>query len=613
LAWAKEKVKKLPGAIRMAHQLRPVLARVVGDRWASLLINSPDTGDYRSVNQAAVEQRGMVSVIVSSFNAEAFLDLCLVSVAKQDYPHFECIIVDDGSTDGSPVIAKRWANRDPRFRVVAHRAHGGLSASRNTGLLNAVGEYVTFLDSNELMYQSALSKRMCLVVANESPETAGSYCGWDQQLESVSSVPACRSAPDLATVDFTSASGKCPFIASAPVVRRSLLIAAGGFDESAVQAEDGQLWSELLRNGYRFLPAKIIGLCSRPMPGSIRDEKRHAAGSTCVGNARVFDVLFFPHNDYHVWTASSIINSLNSAGLSSACVDLTYAYGEQGASASLREHEIDSITINDYLMIRTPPKAVVCFNDWDTRVVRPVIERCNVEGIPTIGVVEGAQDFDDSDTGRIRRPYRSVRHVFLTGRYDRKFFRSGEQRLYEVGVPRIEELLQEPVRRPASSLVVVNQNFTYGVLTDEAGKWLESVVRACGLADLPYLVSQHPADPTDLDGYNTSGLDMYELIRCGSVFVSRFSSGILESLALGKPVVYHNPHGEQVDKFQDGMGVYRMTESVKELTEELIRLKEWNPSIRDEARDFLDRHCNTANHTPAAATAAQHIRQIIGA
>jgi glycosyltransferase involved in cell wall biosynthesis len=511
LVWAKERVKKLPGATRLAHELRPRLVRLVGERLASLVINSPDNVEYRSVTRTGAEQRGMVSVIVPSFNTETCLDLCLDSVATQGCSHFECIVVDDGSTDGSLGVAKRWVDRDRRFRLVAHKAHGGLSAARNTGLLNAVGEYVTFLNSDDFMSQGALSGRMRV----------------------------------------------------APLVRRSILIAAGGFDESSAQA-------------------------------------------------RAFDVLFLPHKDYHVWTASSIITELEAAGLSCACVDLTYAYGDEGAKASLGRHGVDSITINEYLMIATPPKAIVCFNDWETRVVRPIIEQCNDEGIPTIGMVEGVQDFDDADTGGNRRPYRTVRHVFLAGRYDRKFFRGTEQHLYEIGVPRIEELLREPIRKPGSPIVVVNLNFTYGVLTDQARDWLDSVVGACAMAGLPYVVSQHPADETDLDGWETSELDMYELIRRGSVFVSRFSSGMLESLALGKPVVYHNPHGERVDKFQDAMGVYRITESVAELTKELVRLAKWNGAVRDDAREFLDRHCNIAGGTSSAAAAAARICEIVG-
>lgn len=73
------------------------------------------------------------SIIVPVYNAEKYLRRCLDSIAGQTFADFECILVDDGSTDGSPAICDEWAAKDRRFRVI-HQKNGGASAARNAGL-----------------------------------------------------------------------------------------------------------------------------------------------------------------------------------------------------------------------------------------------------------------------------------------------------------------------------------------------------------------------------------------------------------------------------------------------------------------------------------------------
>lgn len=90
----------------------------------------------------------MISVIVPVYNAEAWLSLCLESVLNQTHRDLELICVDDGSTDGSSALLEEFRRRDDRVRVV-RQANAGLSASRNTGLRHARGEWVMFADADD--------------------------------------------------------------------------------------------------------------------------------------------------------------------------------------------------------------------------------------------------------------------------------------------------------------------------------------------------------------------------------------------------------------------------------------------------------------------------------
>ena len=90
----------------------------------------------------------LISVIIPIYNVEKYLDRCIASVVNQTYENLEIILVDDGSPDLCPQICDDWATKDFRVRVI-HKANGGLSSARNTGLQNSVGEYIYFLDSDD--------------------------------------------------------------------------------------------------------------------------------------------------------------------------------------------------------------------------------------------------------------------------------------------------------------------------------------------------------------------------------------------------------------------------------------------------------------------------------
>lgn len=103
---------------------------------------------------------GKLSVIVPVYNAEKFLDKCLLSIRRQTYSNMEIILVEDGSTDGSLSICRRHEAEDERIRVIA-KENEGVSAARNTGLDNATGAYIGFVDSDDYieedMYEMLLA------------------------------------------------------------------------------------------------------------------------------------------------------------------------------------------------------------------------------------------------------------------------------------------------------------------------------------------------------------------------------------------------------------------------------------------------------------------------
>lgn len=104
----------------------------------------------------------LVSIIIPCYNQAHFLDEALQSVFDQTYANWECIIVNDGSTDNTKEIAKKWDERDSRF-FYSYQENGGLSSARNTGLNIANGDYIQFLDADDCLHHFKFQESLELV------------------------------------------------------------------------------------------------------------------------------------------------------------------------------------------------------------------------------------------------------------------------------------------------------------------------------------------------------------------------------------------------------------------------------------------------------------------
>ena len=114
-----------------------------------------------------------VSVVVPIYNVEAYLGSCLESLAAQTFGDIEVVMVDDGSTDGSAALAAEHARRDGRFRLVS-RSNGGLSRARNTGIAAARGEFLSFVDSDDIVPPTAYELFLAALDETSSDFAAGS-------------------------------------------------------------------------------------------------------------------------------------------------------------------------------------------------------------------------------------------------------------------------------------------------------------------------------------------------------------------------------------------------------------------------------------------------------
>ena len=99
------------------------------------------------------EKNIIISVIVPIYNVEEYLEECLESIQNQTYTNIEVIMINDGSTDGSKEICERFCQQDNRFKLVTQE-NQGLSAARNRGVKESIGEYIMFVDSDDVVKEN---------------------------------------------------------------------------------------------------------------------------------------------------------------------------------------------------------------------------------------------------------------------------------------------------------------------------------------------------------------------------------------------------------------------------------------------------------------------------
>ena len=179
----------------------------------------------------------LVTVVVAVHDGERFLRPALESLYAQDYQPFEVVFVDDGSTDGSAEIARSF----PGIRYV-HQPNQGLAAARNTGLSLAEGEFLAYLDDDDLIPPHKLRRQAEYLVANPD---VGCVLGRQEVMFEPGFDPPEWLSRDKVFGDLDGV----PLVSA--MIRTELLRAVGGFDPSYRFAEDRDLFVRLRERGVR--------------------------------------------------------------------------------------------------------------------------------------------------------------------------------------------------------------------------------------------------------------------------------------------------------------------------------------------------------------------------
>lgn len=211
-------------------------------------------------------QRPLVSVIMPAYNAEKWIGEAVESVRGQSCRDWELLILDDASTDGTEMLARRYAAEDPRIRYERGRENRGVAAVRNRGLELARGSWVALLDSDDTWRPEKLERQLALARREQADIV---YCSYG-----MSGGAGDYLVPESVDYDELlrrNVLGCSTVLLSERVARRYRF-------STEYYHEDYALWLELLRSGFRAVGCREVLADYRVVPGSRSHNKLRSAG-----------------------------------------------------------------------------------------------------------------------------------------------------------------------------------------------------------------------------------------------------------------------------------------------------------------------------------------------
>lgn len=211
-----------------------------------------------------------VSVVIPCFNAATTVGMTLDSLLAQTLTSWEAIVVNDGSTDDSAAVVRRYQTRDPRIQQI-EQDNQGLGAARNTGLAAAKGEFLNFLDADDLLLPRML-ERMAGEL-DRDPMAGAVHCAWICADVELSDFRWVASSPDEGLL-FDLLAHQNLFPCHAVLMRRSVVDVTGPFDASLRHCHDWDLWLRVARAGVQFRRMSEPLVVYRMMPASLSRNTR---------------------------------------------------------------------------------------------------------------------------------------------------------------------------------------------------------------------------------------------------------------------------------------------------------------------------------------------------
>lgn len=213
-----------------------------------------------------------VSVIIPAFNAEKYIADAVMSVKRQSYGNVEIIVVDDGSRDESARVAESLGGV-----TCIRKPNGGVSSARNLGVQHASGEFIAFLDADDVWHSDKLRAQIALMELYEDCDLSYTRCSEDerdyQSHIAGRAIPFERGAPKHTVERSLAPSFRSPYFGtSTVVVRRSAFDAAKGFDQALPFAEDVDFYLKVLVRHSTVAIVEFPAVFKRPVAGSLGDD-----------------------------------------------------------------------------------------------------------------------------------------------------------------------------------------------------------------------------------------------------------------------------------------------------------------------------------------------------
>lgn len=186
------------------------------------------------------KEEPLVSIITPVYNCEKYVEETIKSVLSQGYENWEHLIVDDASTDGTRKLLDKYQDIDPRIKVIHLEQNGGVANARNVGIYTAKGEYVAFLDSDDLWKENKLEQHMKFIRDNHLYFSYTAYDVMDEQGRYLKSITPSKLRVNYEQLLYTNVIPCCTVIIKAELIKKEKM--------PKIKHEDYAAWLNVLKN-----------------------------------------------------------------------------------------------------------------------------------------------------------------------------------------------------------------------------------------------------------------------------------------------------------------------------------------------------------------------------
>lgn len=301
--------------------------------------------------------RPLVSVIMPAYNVEQFLAQSIDSVLCSDYQNLELIVVDDGSSDATLEIAQHYQAKDSRVKALT-KANGGQGVARNYGVEHSSGEFILFVDSDDLISSGYISKAVA-----------------EMERDSEVKVVTCRGeffdgrTGSWRLKKYTQRTlAKRNVFTISSLMRRTDFVRVGGFDTTMHNyCEDWALWISILKDGGKVVTLPTVEFFYRVRAGSSRFVGRKYKSELMVALNRKFPDFFERKLGGKLWSQRSMSRPINA---------LCNAIFPRRASVAQQHRAL-------FYFVRAVPRIVGSKAQFSTTWNKTEVTICSIEALPS--------------------------------------------------------------------------------------------------------------------------------------------------------------------------------------------------------------------------------------
>ncbi len=193
-----------------------------------------------------------VSILMPAYNAERYLAETIDSILAQTYQNFELLIIDDGSKDNTLAIAKSYAKKDQRIKVIS-QANSGVSNTLNRGIELIENEWICRMDADDLMMPNRIERQLAFIQEHPDIAVASSFIYNIDEHGRIIAQYQSKFTTKAVVDEYVRTNQMINFHHPAVIMRKSIIQAVGGYRGQFLVAQDCDLWNRVVEQGYTVL------------------------------------------------------------------------------------------------------------------------------------------------------------------------------------------------------------------------------------------------------------------------------------------------------------------------------------------------------------------------